>query len=116
MSAFDDMMNTVDQQLLATFGDVCQLTLADTTLIANIMAAVDNDLHVADEGGGFTNRYSNRSDNHIANRFLVDFLLSDVVGLNLWNAVLTLPDGTQYEIHEPVDEDKGMITYGAAKR
>lgn len=116
MSLFDDIMVTMDQQLMHTFGDSCRLVLADGTVIDPVWASVDNDLHVADEGGGFTNRYSNRSDNHIANRWLVDFLKQEVSEFSLWNAELTLPDGRVYEIHEPVDEDNGMITYGAASR
>lgn len=94
-------------------------TLAIGTETRPVTVIINNDLHVGGASGGFTNRYNNRADGVIANRWLIDFRKSEVADLDMAGMLLTVTDGGQrYEIQQPVDEmgpAEGMITYGAAK-
>ncbi|WP_368177846.1 hypothetical protein [Aeromonas sp. R7-1] len=84
-----------------------------------VMVIISNDLHVGGANGGFTNRYNNRADGVIANRWLIEFHKTEVDALDLSGVRLTVTEtGQRYELHQPVDEMAsavGMITYGAAK-
>lgn len=84
-----------------------------------VTVTITNDLHVGGATGGFTNRYDNRSDGHIANRWLIGFLKPEIKGIDLTGCILQLDkSGDRYELHEPVDEQGeavGEIVYGAAK-
>lgn len=113
MNIFDTAMAKMDANLLKAFGTYVTLILAGEE--KTIKASIDSDLHVGSSSGGFTNRYNNRSDDVIANRWMAIFQKSDLNGEHLDGVVITTLSGQKYELQEIIDEDAGLITYGAAK-
>ena len=113
MSVFDAAMAKMDARLLAAFGTDITIMIAGEE--KTIKASIDSDLHIGSSSGGFTNRYNNRSDDVIANRWMVIFQKSDLNGEHLDGVVITTLAGQKYELQEIIDEDAGLITYGAAK-
>ena len=79
-----------------------------------VRVTVTNDLHVGGTDGGFTNRYDNRSDGMIANRYLIGFTKPCPQRASGCTLVLDAPDGRRFELQEPVDENAGEVVYGAA--
>lgn len=79
----------------------------------DVTATVSNDLHVGGTDGGFTNRYDNRADGMIGNRYLIGFAKGGPERPT--GCILKLDDGRQFEVQEPVDENAGEIIYGAAQ-
>jgi len=79
-----------------------------------VTVTVTNDLHVGGTDGGFTNRYDNRSDGMIANRYLIGFAKPGPQRASGCTLVMDAPDSRRFELHEPVDENAGEVIYGAA--
>lgn len=114
---------SIEAELARALGHIVPRTGVAATLaigaeIRPVTVIINNDLHVGGASGGFTNRYNNRADSVIANRWLIEFYKSEVADLDLAGMKLTVTkSGKQYEIHQPVDEmaeSAGMITYGAS--
>lgn len=115
---------SIDAELARALGHIVPkagvaATLAIGAETRPVTVIVSNDLHVGGANGGFTNRYSNRADGVIANRWLIEFHKTEVADLDMAGMKLTRTDtGEVYEIQQPVDEmasSVGMITYGAAR-
>lgn len=98
-------------------GQRARITLGGTTQPVTVI--IDQDMRLGSDSGGFTNRYDNRADGNIAERWLVSFQKSEVTGVILAGVELELIDtGERYELHAPVEllgQAEGEITYGAAK-
>lgn len=78
-----------------------------------VKVTVSNDLHVGGTDGGFTNRYDNRADGMIGNRYLIGIPKGGPERPT--GCQLKLKDGRIFEVQEPVDENAGETIYGAAQ-
>lgn len=101
----------------ARAGQPARLTLGAETLTLTVI--VGQDMRLGSDSGGFTNRYDNRADGNIAERWMVSFRKADVQGLILDGVLVELVQtGERFELMAPVDvlgQDVGEISYGAAK-
>lgn len=118
MSVNDELARALGHIYQSTrAGQRAKLTLGSTLLPVTVI--IDQDLRLGSDSGGFTNRYDNRADGNIAERWLISFRKADVTGVVLDGVQLELDDtGDRYELHAPVEvlgQAEGEITYGAAK-
>ncbi len=114
---FDAELERMDQHLLKTFGAEVTFEFGGET--KTLHASVESEMRIGSESGGFTNRYGNQAGDLLAKQWVATFQKSELSAQSIdaksLDGTVITKAGTQYELQSVVDEDEGMITYGAAR-